>query len=64
MTLLTLCSGVETKEASALWVAGPPNTKLVVLYSSMNDPDWPDFLDLTPGTFTYFGDNKRPGCAL
>jgi hypothetical protein len=43
---------------------GPPNTKLVVLYSSMNDPDWPDFLDLEQGTFTYFGDNKRPGGTL
>jgi hypothetical protein len=41
-----------------------PNTRLVVLYSSMNDPDWPDFLDAAQGTFIYFGDNKRPGNGL
>jgi hypothetical protein len=41
-----------------------PNTRLVVLYSSLDDPDWPDFLDLPQGTFTYFGDNKRPGRTL
>jgi hypothetical protein len=38
--------------------------KLVVLYSSLADPDWPDFLDLETGQFTYFGDNKRPGHLL
>lgn len=30
----------------------------------MNDPDWPDFLDVAQGTFIYFGDNKRPGNGL
>src|SRR5215813_3375846 len=34
---------------------------LVMLYSSMGDPDWPDFIDVYTGVFTYFGDNKRPG---
>lgn len=38
--------------------------KLVVLYSSLVDPDWPDFLDLETGQFTYFGDNKKPGHLL
>lgn len=34
---------------------------LLVLMSSMNDPDWPDALDVETGVFTYFGDNKKPG---
>jgi len=35
-----------------------------VLYSSAEDPDWPDFIDIYTGVFTFFGDNKRPGRAL
>jgi hypothetical protein len=38
--------------------------ELVVLTSSLADPDWPDSLDRETGTFTYYGDNKRPGRAL
>lgn len=38
--------------------------ELVVLTSSLNDPDWPDSLDLETGVFTYYGDNKSPGRAL
>lgn len=38
--------------------------KLIILTSSFNDLDWPDHLDREPGILTYFGDNKRPGCAL
>lgn len=37
------------------------NKKLVILYSSGEDPDWPDNLDLETGRFTYYGDNKTPG---
>lgn len=37
---------------------------MVVLTTSMNDPDWPDTLDVETGTFTYFGDNKDPGRGL
>ena len=37
---------------------------MVVLTSSLNDPDWPDSLDPETGVFTYYGDNKRPGRAL
>src|SRR5260370_25045407 len=40
------------------------NPRLAILYSSMDDPDWPDFLDVYTGVFTYFGDNKKPGFAL
>jgi hypothetical protein len=35
--------------------------KLVLLTSSMRDPDWPDNLDRETGVFTYFGDNKQAG---
>lgn len=35
--------------------------KLVVLYTSGAEPDWPDSLDPYNGTFTYFGDNRSPG---
>lgn len=38
--------------------------ELLVLTSSMNDPDWPDTLDLETGVFTYYGDNKKPGREL
>ena len=38
--------------------------KLVVLYTSGAEPDWPDALDAYTGTFTYFGDNRNPGRAL
>ena len=30
----------------------------------MDDADWPDFIDVYTGVFTYFGDNKRPGFEL
>lgn len=38
--------------------------KLVVLTTSLNDPDWPDVVDRETGTFTYYGDNKKPGQEL
>lgn len=44
-----------------------PTTKIytmAVLYSSGSDPDWPDFLDVSSGLFTYYGDNKKPGRQL
>lgn len=43
---------------------GSPGYALVCLYSSMADRDWPDYLDTQAGTFTYYGDNKRPGHRL
>jgi hypothetical protein len=36
----------------------------LVITSSGSDPDWPDRLDPETGIFTYYGDNKKPGCAL
>jgi len=43
-------------------VGQPP--KYVVLYSSLEDPEWPDSLDTVTGLFTYYGDNKKPGHEL
>ena len=36
----------------------------VVLYTSGEDKDWPNSLDLNIGQFIYFGDNKRSGHEL
>jgi hypothetical protein len=44
--------------------AGSPkrnDLRLVVLYTSGADRDWPDGLDREAGLFTYFGDNRVPG---
>lgn len=37
---------------------------LVILYTSGDDSDWPDAIDLEAGSFIYFGDNKKPGHEL
>lgn len=39
----------------------PGQLEMLVLRTSMNDPDWPDALDPETGIFTYYGDNKKPG---
>jgi hypothetical protein len=36
----------------------------VVLFSTGEDRDWPDTLDLSTGKFIYYGDNKTPGHEL
>ena len=41
-----------------------PDKKYVVLYTSGEEKDWPDSLDLSTGQFTYFGDNRTPGHLL
>lgn len=38
--------------------------KLIVMTTSLNDPDWPDEIDRETGLLTYFGDNKKPGHEL
>lgn len=35
--------------------------RLVVLYTSGDEVDWPDRLDAATGDFTYYGDNRKPG---
>lgn len=42
----------------------PDAVRLVVLYTSGHNPDWPDSLDPTTGDFVYFGDNRSPGHEL
>lgn len=38
--------------------------RLVALYTTGAEPDWPDELDLASGSFTYYGDNRSPGREL
>lgn len=33
----------------------------VVLYTTMSELEWPDFLDEETGVFRYYGDNRQPG---
>lgn len=40
------------------------NVKLVALFTTGAEPDWPDSLDVQTGLFTYFGDNRKPGQEL
>lgn len=40
------------------------DVRLVVLYTSGENPDWPDALDEKTGLFTYYGDNRLPGGRL
>jgi hypothetical protein len=40
--------------------AARDTARLVVLYTSGAEPDWPDYLDPYTGAFTYFGDNRSP----
>ena len=35
--------------------------EIVVLYKTMDEPDWPDNLDEETGIFQYYGDNRKPG---
>ena len=36
----------------------------IVLYTSMEELEWPDFLDVETGIFRYYGDNRLPGREL
>ena len=46
-------------------VAGrKPHWTLYVLTSTEREPDWPDVLDESSGTLTYWGDNRTPGREL
>lgn len=40
------------------------NPQLVVLYSTLTHPHWPDVIDHESGSVTYFGDNQTPGNPL
>lgn len=46
-------------------IAGKGQDKqFVVLFTTGEDKDWPDRIDLNTGQFTYYGDNKTPGHEL
>jgi hypothetical protein len=47
-----------------LGTAKGPAYKLVALYTTFSDSDWPDQLDPLTGRFIYYGDNKDPGGEL
>lgn len=36
----------------------------VILYTTMGELEWPDFLDEETGIFRYYGDNRKPGREL
>ena len=38
--------------------------KVVILYSTREEKDWPDFLDHCTGEYSYYGDNRKPGYEL
>lgn len=38
--------------------------KYVILYSTLEDNDWRDEIDIYKGHFIYYGDNKKPGTLL
>ncbi|GAA4516577.1 restriction endonuclease [Nonomuraea ferruginea] len=40
------------------------NVRFAVLFTTGNQPDWPDELDPRTGIFTYYGDNRHPGTDL
>lgn len=33
----------------------------IALYTSMEELEWPDYLDVETGVFRYYGDNRKPG---
>ena len=37
---------------------------LVVLYTTMGEPNWPDAIDEENGLLVYLGDNRKPGFEL
>jgi hypothetical protein len=39
----------------------PSRVCMCALVSSMDEPDWPDSLDIERGIFTYYGDNRTAG---
>jgi hypothetical protein len=62
-----LCRLLPVGNQGGFRPAGSPtkdSVKLAVLYTTGEEPDWPDALDPYTGTFTYYGDNRRPGREL
>ena len=42
----------------------PNKMAYVVLYTSMSELEWPDYLDEETGIFRYYGDNRKPGRSI
>lgn len=42
----------------------PTKFAYCVLYTTMNELEWPDYLDEETGVFRYYGDNRKPGRTL
>ena len=42
----------------------PSKMAYVVLYTTMSELEWPDYLDSETGIFRYYGDNRLPGRSL
>ena len=43
---------------------GSFGTSLIALFSTEDQPDWPDGIDRSTGSVVYFGDNREPGFNL
>lgn len=57
--------GIGAGNQGGIRSAGPVEArKLVVLFTTWEDTDWPDKVDPRTGRLTYFGDNKKPGTEL
>ena len=36
----------------------------ITIYTTMSEPEWPDYFDVETGLFRYYGDNRMPGHEL
>lgn len=56
---------LKVRNVGGFRVSGSGEKKnFIVLYTSGESRDWPDQLDVNTGRFTYYGDNRKPGCEL
>ena len=58
------CRWATREDSGSLAASGGGPVRLAVLYTSLDHTDWPDYLDVENGLFTYFGDNRKPGKRL
>jgi hypothetical protein len=42
-------------------IDNPEKYAYIILYTSMEELEWPDYLDEETGIFRYYGDNREPG---
>ena len=47
-----------------VYIKGTHDLAYVVIYTTGDEPEWPDFLDFDNGIFRYYGDNRKPGHEL